>query len=94
MFHTSRKATNNFREKEKPILNSKKLSMNEHESVRRNNILITGWIIYFNNTNVRGIYDWLQKSIDWLLYKFIAYRQKNKKISSQTFSIRERTLIN
>ena len=77
----SRKAVRNFKEKAKQILNRKNLAINEEEAVRRTNYLITGWTNYFNHTNASRIYNVLQKFIDWLFYKFIAYRHKKRRLS-------------
>ena len=71
----------NFREKAKQILNRKNLAMDEEEAVKRLNYLITGWTNYFNHTNASRIYNILQRFIDWLFYKFIAYRHKKRHLS-------------
>lgn len=81
IFHPSRKAVRNFREKAKQTLNRKNLSIDEDEAVRRINYLITGWTNYFNHTNASRIYNVLQKFIDWLFYKFVAYRHKKRHLS-------------
>jgi len=81
IFQPSKKAVRNFREKAKQILNRKNLAINEDEVVKRLNYLITGWTNYFNHTNARRIYNILQKFIDWLFYKFIAYRHKKRYLS-------------
>ena len=77
----SRKAVKNFREKAKQILNRKNLAINEEEAVRRLNYLITGWTNYFNHSNASRIYNILQRFIDWIFYKFVAYRHKKRHLS-------------
>ena len=81
IFQPSKKAVRNFREKAKQVLNRKNLAINEEEAVRRLNYLITGWTNYFNHTNASRIYNILQKFIDWLFYKFVAYRHKKRHLS-------------
>ena len=81
IFQPSRKAVRNFREKAKQILNRKNLAINEDEAVRRINHLITGWTNYFNHTNASRTYNVLQRFIDWLFHKFIAYRHKKRSLS-------------
>ena len=81
IFQPSKKAVKNFREKAKQVLNRKKLAMGEEEAVKRLNYLITGWTNYFNHTNASRIYNILQKFIDWLFYKFVAYRHKKRHLS-------------
>lgn len=81
IFLPSRKAVKSFREKVKQILNRKNLAIDEDGAVRRINYLITGWTNYFNHTNASRVYNILQKFIDWLFYKFVAYRHKKKHLS-------------
>ena len=81
IFQPSRKAVRNFREKAKQILNRKNLAINEDEAVRRINHLITGWTNYVNHTNASRTYNVLQRFIDWLFHKFIAYRHKKRSLS-------------
>ena len=81
IFQPSKKAVRNFREKAKQILNRKNLAMDEEEALKRLNYLITGWTNYFNHTNASRIYNILQRFIDWLFYKFIAYRHKKRHLS-------------
>ncbi len=81
IFQPSKKAVRNFREKAKKILNRKNLSMDEDEAVKRINHLIAGWTNYFNHTNASRIYNVLQRFIDWLFYKFVAYRHKKRQLA-------------
>ena len=81
IFQPSRKAVGNFKEKAKQVLNRKNLATDEEEAVKRINYLITGWTNYFNHTNASRIYNVLQKFIDWLFYKFVAYRHKKRHLS-------------
>ncbi len=81
IFFPSKKSVNNFREKTKSILNRRNLAISEDESVRRLNLLITGWINYFNHASSSRIYNGLQKFIDWIFYKFLVYRHKKRGLS-------------
>ena len=81
MYYPSRKSVKNFKEKAKTILNRRRLFTDEGEAVRRINLLITGWTNYFNHTNAGRIYNSLQRFIDWLFYKFMAYKHKKRYLS-------------
>ncbi|OWP57108.1 MAG: hypothetical protein B2I17_02835 [Thermoplasmatales archaeon B_DKE] len=40
-----------------------------------------GWTNYFNHTYASRTYNVLQKFIDWLFYKFMAYRCRKSHLS-------------
>lgn len=71
----------NFREKAKQVLNRKNLAIDEEEAMRGLNYLIMGWTNYFNHTNASRTYNVLQKFIDWLFYKFMAYKYRKRGLS-------------